>query len=306
MKHILSILTITVMTSLAIAQKIHFTDTSNSWYQHYADIGMSEVDFNFYYKDSIITIDTLEYKYLTAYTHSKWGGSPDESILIREDTVANKVFAKVYSDFHTYLVSDTNEHLLYDFNLQTGDTFTAINKYGTFQHVVQLDSITIGGINHKLFKMQGFGGSTSYRVIEGVGSTMGIMFPLYPYVFESNTELLCFKQSGVAKPFSKKVDYIDNTQSCHVSVRNLTYNNGVAINISPQPATTFARIEMPAYIKSGIVFIINQLGQTVYEQIISGKTSITIDNPGTLNGLNYYRIIDKDNNMSYSGKIIFH
>jgi hypothetical protein len=74
------------------------------------------------------------------------------------------------------------ESLWYDFNLSVGDTLSFnVNNQNS---VLQIDSVLVGSSWHKRFLLAdlGWGGTglpdTNYALIEGVGSTLGLLQPI--------------------------------------------------------------------------------------------------------------------------------
>lgn len=100
--------------------------------------------------------------------------------LIREDTIARKVYLLPYYDIIS--MCQPEEHLLYDFSLQEGDTLNECvleNIYLPFMaHVPTVDSIRLlnySGLETRAFYMQGFFdnygdlGETTGLILEGYG-----------------------------------------------------------------------------------------------------------------------------------------
>lgn len=187
------------------AQKIRFTDTSNRWQSSWwvsqgANNGVGD-NYNFIYQDTIITIAGKNYQLLTADTTIK--------LLVREDTIAGKVFVKAIGNKIFYCdVTDTNEFVYYDYNLQVGDTLNMPLVYIVSmppsnlqsKHVVQsIDSVAINGVWHKKLNMNvisGFTYSTSYNLIEGIGTNKApIIIPSGPGY--GATHLNCFINNGI-------------------------------------------------------------------------------------------------------------
>lgn len=110
---------------------------------------------------------------------------------IRNDSINRKI----------YLYDTVNLHadvLLYDFNLNVGDTVQSINGYeinncpnDTF--IVQaIDSVDIEGEYRKRFEVTTNGGGWSpIYIIESIGSNLGLAYPYY-CPFEANSFFICY------------------------------------------------------------------------------------------------------------------
>lgn len=95
-----------------------------------------------------------------------------------------------------YIHNDSvNEVLLYDFNLSVGDTLPDSYVYhpepGNIIVVDLIDSILVNETYLKRFHLDNAGFGDEY-LIEGIGSTMGLLAYLHPY-FEDDYQLLCFQ-----------------------------------------------------------------------------------------------------------------
>lgn len=135
------------------------------------------------------------------------------------------------------------EILLYDFNLNVNDTLPETFVYNqsgyTTITIDQIDSILINNTYLKRYHLDnaGFGGQ---YLIEGIGSTLGLLSPITPF-FEHHYILLCFKNDYDNLCYQ---DY--NDPDCdlitEVQEENLNHTN---IEIFPNPATNYLRIENP-------------------------------------------------------------
>lgn len=300
MKLLYTVFFFAAITIQSYGQKIDFTDSTNKWRVYTSDFGISTV-VNYHYLPSHVVVDTTEYMVLVS-------NNGFDSALIRKDKTGQKIYAKVYRGTIQPAGGpdlDTNEHLLYDFSLQKGDTF----HYKSFAfYVDKIDSVQMNTIWHKTFSFKtaipnvwkGF-----YTVIEGIGAVEGLWYPLGPEDFEGLVRLSCFSNStGQPKLPSKVGGTFDNNESCHLNIQRQTtkYNN--LGKLYPQPAHTSVTIEFPDKATSYQLSIINTLGQTVFSQnnIIGSK--IIVNRPENA-GLYYYWITDIKTGKTTSGKLLF-
>jgi len=139
---------------------------------------------------------------------------------LREDTIARKVY---------YLpIDSTNERLLYDFNLNVGDT---LKPYPAFSScispiVTQIDSVLVGGNFRKQWTVNSGGCLWDGKIIEGIGSLFGL---LEPY---SN-----FERWGFVECYSvNSVTMFSQSPDCPVLItqvdKKIKFDN---VAISPNP-----------------------------------------------------------------------
>lgn len=109
---------------------------------------------------------------------------------IREDSLKHIYFFRGPDYFG---VSDTMERLLYDFNLNLGDTLPiTYNSDYAVNVVTAIDSISMGGVFHKAFICKDVSwGPPYFALVEGMGSTIGLLEKQVPY-FERYENLECF------------------------------------------------------------------------------------------------------------------
>jgi hypothetical protein len=130
---------------------------------------------------------------------------------------------------------------MYDFNLQTGDTFRFDNSFFWQYYVVDnVDSVTL--LSGEKRKRISFGAGAE-QWIEGIGSSSGLFNVfLGAFVLDMSSSLLCFHENGIKK-------YEDpNFQNCFFSSVGIQENNSLEnFQISPNPAQTncFINFNLP-------------------------------------------------------------
>ena len=165
----------------------------------------------------------------------------------------------VYCKYSNNSPFDTSEFLLYNFNLQLGDTMQiAMIGYElmfTTGHVEYIDSILIGSTYHKKI---GISGWHHIDFIEGVGSLQGLLYPEIPWV-DWMSDLTCFSRNDTI--FSLTGGGTTYTGNCwqFVDVREPETNKLI---VSPNPTNDFLRIIGPTIIKAEL-FTMN--GQKILE-----------------------------------------
>ena len=188
---------------------------------------------------------------------------------IRQDSIHRKVY---YSN--TYF-TDT---LLYDFNLNIGDTLpTSYVNFQNSNYVSSIDSILIGTSYRKQYHISvrgsSFSGDSNYvSLIEGVGSTFGLIYQLTP-PFESGSTLNCFSQNNVTL-YTNLNGNCDTTLSIKKTKNSLA---NIQIAIYPNPNNGSFIIEPSNNVKQTLqIFDIN--GKMALNQSINGKTTIDATN----------------------------
>ena len=317
---IVLVLIITLIVSKTNAQKIYFSDTSNKWkYSNPGAAGIMPCNcFSQMGYSGQITINGNNYSILTG-----GNGQSFRTTFIREDTVLKKVFVRFDTTSMNIRKPDTFEHVLYDYNLQVGDTFrfSPDNGVTKFVHRVSaIDSVMIAGVSHKVWTLQtifGLGGfGDSYFVIEGLGSSTEALYPAYPSYFEFTSYLYCFENKGAnSQIVPPKTRYyydnhlrggdFDNSTSCLVSsvFENDKFKN--EIKIYPQPAQEQLTIELPKTV-TGELTVVDLVGKVVLHKEIDNQNSFTAQRNNLPVGMYLLKITDRKTKAIYNNKIVFY
>ena len=285
MKKIVLIVFTVFTSSVASAQKIHFTDTSNHWsvFRDTYNDGNPLFFYSGYDYMHDTTINSIEYKIFS------FG-------VIREDSLLKKVYIRASSG--------DSDIVLMDYNLHVGDTFTA--QYDTFHHfyynhiVSSIDSTLINGVWHKVWHFPSiptFGGSgkPSFDIIEGVGCIRHPIFVLFPGGVEPDDyHMYCFSNQGITPHLSPAVGDFDNANSCitypHLSTNELKHEQTKTF-IYPNPATTSLTITSPTPITT--LSITNLLGQVVFTHHYN-TDQVHIDIADLPKGLYFVKVNDRE------------
>ncbi|TAH42516.1 MAG: T9SS type A sorting domain-containing protein [Bacteroidetes bacterium] len=203
---------------------------------------------------------------------------------IREDTIARKVFFVA--------PHDSLESLLYNFNLNVGDTILA----RTFCAVTvsSIDSILIGSDYRKRWVSYGsIHGSVEF--IEGIGSSIGL---LGSWVCEGDgySEYLnCFQQNGVTLWPSS------STGDCNlITTIDELLSPKVLYKMSPNPFGAYSKIV--TYAEFDQLEIFNSIGIRVRTEKPEGN-EIMVERGALPVGI-YFFILGSNNNYKASGKFI--
>ena len=206
---------------------------------------------------------------------------------IRQDTILKKVYI--------ILPDSTHEILFYDFNLNIGDTLLpSAVSLSENNYVSKIDSILVGGQFHKRFWLW-FVGTTPptlsdsgyVSIIEGIGSTYGLFYPLEPS-FENTCGLTCVKINSVSVYPSTATTCVSLATNINKKIKNISFQ------IYPNPFSTQTTIQVDEVLKDATLTIFNLFGQKVKQtKNISGKT-ITLNRDNLPSGLYFIRLIQSD------------
>ena len=286
------------------AQRIRFTDHTNKWVtygigyntplSHNCGYGRDTILSGRTYRSVMDTLTVFDPSYpYPSYDTNKY--------FVREDTTDRMVYYRA-----PFL--DTFEHVLYNYNLNDGDSI--IYMFGNADSVTRIDSIIIDGLQYKVLYMQSKTSSgipKNYVVVEGIGSTTNPTFPITGSNFEYVEDLICFRENNIAPlltfPYGyDSVPHIDTLINCSVSVESLylavptSSNPGSRISVEPNPATDYVDINSTkGFDDHTIIFVHDLNGKCIYQkQIASHTQTVTINTSSWPNGL--YIFISQDKN----------
>jgi hypothetical protein len=207
----------------------------------------------------------------------------------REDTILKKVFYMPYWN--------PNEQLLYDFNLQLGDTLSGVN-HGNHTYVGAVDSILIGtdyrrrlGIVCELFSNYPY-----VYLIEGIGSTSGLVEPI-DIPFEGYSILYCFTQNEIHLYQSS-----DMNSTCDFLSVNENESNKY-FSISPNPFSQSTQITLNQNYHSIALAVYDIQGKQVAQQQYKDCDKIQLNRNQLSNGL-YFLKLTLDDKEVETGKVI--
>jgi hypothetical protein len=176
------------------------------------------------------TIGTITYKRI--YRYNVYKGAVRES-------------AKI-----VYFLPDTasTEHVLYNFNLTAGSTYTPFGGSVCAQNntvtVYSIDSVQASDGYHKRFTF-----SFGVQWIEGVGSTAYLLQPCQVY---------CVSQNDVLQCMSSDYPFYYGYATCIAGLDSDALNYP-EIKVFPSPSEGSVTIELPSKIKD--IVLVNSLGQ---------------------------------------------
>ena len=201
---------------------------------------------------------------------------------IREDTLAKQVYY--------FSPTDSSEQLLYNFNLQRGDTVRGfITRLSTLHedNIVQsIDSILIGDTYRKRWNIVTcWYRPYRYSIIEGIGSTHGLFehnpgcIADLPYYI-----LTCYSEAGMSlyPSISSNCQLITSLDILPTSQQNIT--------VFPNPSNGSFSVRGEKSI--GKVHLVDMLGQTILHTELKNESEIYINNIDA--GVYFLTITDKN------------
>jgi hypothetical protein len=197
--------------------------------------------------------------YITSQYFQQTGSPPAYTYFyggLRQDTSARKVYFFLANP-------PKNDTLLYDFNLNAGDTlppsFTN-NYYNTPRNYVSsIDSVLVGPNYRKRYNISCSQNPDYASLIEGIGSTQGITSLLSP-PFESGDFLNCFTQNAVTQYTNPVSPGICNL---HLSIRDLQKDGSYSISISPTPFTSHTTLQAATRFENAVISLYDTFGNQV-------------------------------------------
>jgi hypothetical protein len=247
--------------------------------------------------DTIISGNTYKKIFTSGYRYSQFPGNNccfyynQSAAMIRQDTVQRKI----------YTYSSPNDTLLYDFNLNVGDTLPAsnINYQGSGNYVSSIDSVLIGTTYRKQYHISthedpnGFGSwdSNYVQLIDGIGSTFGLFSLLVP-PFEGGCGLNSYCENNIVL-----YGYPNSTCDLEVGIAE-SQNPNEIISISPNPSTGIFTINSSKNFQFSVYDI---FGREIL-QTTSQSQMTTLDLTSYPQGIYFVR--GKSNGKIFARKII--
>lgn len=131
MKKYLFSLFAVLVCALSYGQMLRFTESTNKWVEFHWEGPSYPIYYN---SDTIIG----------GFTYQK----TSHLYCVREDTVVKKVYARL---MQATSFTDTTEHVLYDYNLQLGDTVTDfVDTFSLKRYVCEIDSFNYNNTWYKM------------------------------------------------------------------------------------------------------------------------------------------------------------
>lgn len=219
--------------------------------------------------------------------------NPNTSVIsgfIREDTITQQVFV--------YDQSNDTDALLYDFNLTDGDTLNSV--YAGQGASIIIDSVRtttlLNGDLRKIFYYSDTWGNTCNQFqyyIEGIGSQVGLHFPLVYISCGSGGGLTCVKSNDIQLYGGQCVGTVGlKEEKVHEQ-----------LEIYPNPANEVLNISIAKDIDltNASISLFDVMGKEILNRKIESNTTL-IDVSQYTKGVYFYQIIHQEQQIS--GKLI--
>jgi len=281
---------------------------SNAWWTQssngYANCALTTY-YDYYVRGDTIVDGKTYFKvnksggvtYFGCPPYTAWFSYDSLYCFLREDTLTKEIFAS----FKPNLGEDL---LLYDFNLLVGDTLPTTYDIDSslYENYVQsIDSILIGTQYRKQFIITNSTDSTwQDSIIEGIGSSQGLLTPIAEIFAEGATNLLCFTQNNTSM-------YPNNSDSCQGFVLGVQpiKQDYLTISIFPNPNSGKFNIQFPVERFVSTVEIYNVLGEKVYNATVKQvQSDNSINLSSQPNGVYFYRAMTENGELIGEGKLI--
>ncbi len=269
-----------------------FPDSGAVWNVHWQCMfGYGDGWFSYTFDGDTIINSTTYHKIIKPFVITTGGCGTGGLIYqgcIRQDTA----FREVYM-IQPY---DSVERVLFDFAIQIGDTLPMDSQVCMSAAIVQMmDSILIDNNYRKRWSI-----STGSQLIEGIGTTNGLLEPLCVILDFPLTTLTCFSQNG-------QTLYPDTITNCNIidGVKESAIKTSPSeISISPNPFHTTATItaSWQTAVGNAQLSIYNCMGALVREQIINQESAI-INRNGLADGLYFFQLTTNSGPLA-TGKFV--
>ncbi|MCC7027977.1 MAG: T9SS type A sorting domain-containing protein [Saprospiraceae bacterium] len=198
--------------------------------------------------------------YLNSSTYSTFidptiSGRNNE-VCLREDTSTRKV----------YRIIDGEDHLLYDFSLQVGDSILLDN--GKYYKVSSITNINVIGGTRRRFNLIHYTGNVagySEAWIEGVGSYKHPLAPFYALGSDPEYRISCSAQNGI-NIYNWGIERGTSSSNCSMLLNQNNLNDlEQDLTFSPNPFKTELLITTTVNFESTTLKLFNSFGQLVKE-----------------------------------------
>lgn len=197
---------------------------------------------------------------------------------IREDTSAKKVF------YVQPLLS--TEELLYDFNLQVGDTILGVLEAMGFEKdtVISIDSVLTAGTGGSWHKRWFINSGYNIYFIEGIGSTYGLIeYSPGNCPDAMERDILCMNGSSFIYPNITDCDAI-------TSVNYIPEENSLHIFPNPSAGSFTIKFENTSFAE---IILCDILGNNILQQSIHGQSTYVLQELNS--GIYILSLVDKEN-----------
>ena len=263
-----------LLSMTGLAQKYYpFVKEGGTWIYV---AGSGGIDYPFYswsdkyvmHGDTLINQQLYKLVYYMSFDSIPVFDKKNINAGVREDSTKKVFVVPLHPQNNKYsfdcLSSDSiREYLLFDFNLQSGDTITFHYPDGiNFSHSsASVDSMEVNGSYRKRITLNGYSsyGGMGFDIwIEGIGSHLAFTAP-YCEFFEWGSQLGCYYDSATYyRPY-------DTTRSCAtLSIKKEKTES--KLDVYPNPTDGTLIIKMNVLLNDIELTVYNSLGQVVLQK----------------------------------------
>lgn len=189
---------------------------------------------------------------------------------LREDTPSGRVWARPKLSSN-----DTVERLVVDMSLNVGDTFRLhySQTYGVKMCLV--DSVYhLNGRKYIVFNKTVFGNVERFKMIEGVGTNMGLLMSSKVFAAGEDYLLCAFKDS--IQSYSNL--YFNGNCTPQIIGQSIKeHSSETTVQLMPNPVCDWLQIKSAEAFKGAQLAIYNALGQLTLAAILSQEKSVRIN-----------------------------
>ncbi|MBN2729091.1 MAG: T9SS type A sorting domain-containing protein [Bacteroidales bacterium] len=264
--------------------------------------------FHYYFSGDTI-INTTEYKKLfKSYSYFQNLGyhpslTPPTSQPIkymgalREDSLNNKVYFM--------FAGQTSDTLLYDYNLEVGDTLMGIpGRYYMYWYpivVSSIDSVLIQGEYHTRWNFDTCDNYTPF-IIEGIGSSSGLIEEICTYAIDFTSRYLVCMKNGDSTLFTHPT--YSSMFGCSPIIESIEdHSTQNSFKYYPNPFTNDLHIETNYWLDNAKLILYDVSGKEVLTMTNLSGQDITIPRGDIPNGI-YFIQITQNNIILDSEKVI--
>ncbi len=211
------------------------------------------------------------------------------------NTVSEHFVRSVNKQMFIRVYGDTSEYLLYDFDLQIGDTLPL--TYNNFEPLIIVTSIDSFSTPYGYRKRFALAGNTwASELLEGIGHNRGFLEPVHT-PFECGFTLNCFSLNDTAY-------YPAPGPSCMLILGAGELPESPKGNITPNPFSDYTTISWNAAVKNGEIKIYDIRGKVV--KTISGISgeSLKFYSEKLMSGIYFFEMRAADTNVYFNGKLL--
>lgn len=235
---------------------------------------LEDQEFIYYiHSDTVINTNTYHVIYKLADVSQSWMAPPPSNGCGGSWTT-DQLAAIVRQDGKKIYIHDGNQdQLLYDFELEVGDTLPqTYNNWHDNLVITSIDSFQVGNSYRMLFQI----GNENLYLAEGIGHDEGFLEPFPPYL-ECGYELNCFTLNGTTY-------FPDQQTECDLTVDISVFNSQTEAQVYPNPTNGSVSIDIGQTVGSVEISIYDSTGQLVKLQRTASQKLPELDIP-TVNGV---------------------